>query len=131
MTKMIASFATLAALSAFSSASALAQSGSCDSFLSTHEVFQCLIDDHAVADKTLNATYRDIQEVLRSYSTTRSKALVAAQRAWISLRDLDCASEGLAFEGGALQKIIVQGCLTRKTKERTTELETQYELQVH
>ncbi|MCA2961376.1 MAG: DUF1311 domain-containing protein [Silvanigrellales bacterium] len=131
MTKLTVSFATLVALSALSSASALAQSGNCGSFLSTNEVFQCLVDEHSAADKALNVSYSAIQDVLRSYSTTRSKALVAAQRAWISLRDLDCASEGLAFEGGSLQKIIVQGCLTRKTKERTTELETQYELQVH
>lgn len=121
--------AAVAALASFVTVPAFAQSSDCGDRLATSDIFQCLVDEHAVADKALNTVYGDIQASLRSYSQKRSQALVAAQRAWITLRDLDCTSEGLAFDGGSFQKVVVQACLNRKTMERTAELEAHYELQ--
>jgi uncharacterized protein YecT (DUF1311 family) len=116
-------------LVSFCAAPALAQlpSQPCDSYTTTNEIYQCLLREYVVADSLLNTTYAIRQAVLKSYSLPRSQALTAAQRAWISLRDLDCASEGKAFDGGTFEKVIVQGCLVRKTQERTRYLETHYE----
>lgn len=104
----------------------LAQGSPCDDAQNTHDMYRCALEELALADGALNQTYSTIQNHVLANSPTRKAALQTAQRAWISLRDLDCHSEGLAFEGGSFQKVLVTFCLGRKTRERTAELQQQY-----
>ena len=108
---------------------ALAQSSPCSALFTTNDIYQCLVGEHAIADKELNEAYDAVQSTLRLSNNGRSQALTSAQRAWITLRDLDCVSESMPFQGGTFQKVLIQSCLTRMTKERTLYLETHYALE--
>jgi hypothetical protein len=44
--------------------------------------------------------------------------LKKAQLAWIALRDADCAFVGSGTEGGSVQPMIINQCMTEKTVER-------------
>ena len=49
-------------------------------------------------------------------------ALRDAQRAWIAFRDRACEVEGMRYEGGSIQPMIVAGCLERLTRARSEDL---------
>ncbi|MGF1513205.1 MAG: lysozyme inhibitor LprI family protein [Elainellaceae cyanobacterium] len=67
---------------------------------------------YAGADRQLNQTY---QAVINTLGTTAQDKLVAAQRAWIALRDEECAFQPLI-------DISRDSCLTQVTRDRTGQL---------
>jgi uncharacterized protein YecT (DUF1311 family) len=50
------------------------------------------------------------------------KALVTAQRAWISYRDAQCEAAGFQARGGTMEPMLVAGCIADITEVRTKEL---------
>ncbi len=75
--------------------------------------------DYKKADAELNKAYR---EVLNKLDASGKTDLKAAQNAWIKYRDLDCKFQSSGAAGGAVQAMVVAGCMTDKTVARTKEL---------
>lgn len=95
------------------SASALADE--CASLSTQTEMSSCAAQQYQAADKTLNQTY---QTALKQAAAPQRDLLKKAQQAWIALRDADCTLIGSGTEGGSIQPMIVNQCLTEKTNER-------------
>ncbi|WP_297115446.1 lysozyme inhibitor LprI family protein [uncultured Enterobacter sp.] len=95
------------------SASALANE--CDKATTQLELNTCSAQQYQAADKKLNATY---QAAIKRATAPQRDLLKKAQQAWIALRDADCAFIGSGTEGGSVQPMIVNQCLTEKTVER-------------
>ena len=49
----------------------------------------------------------------------RADSLLAAQRAWIVLRDADCGLEYAMWGSGSMRQIAGAGCRMQRTAERT------------
>lgn len=73
------------------------------------------------ADTELNATYRQITARLAQDGAAR-RALVEAQRAWITFRDAECAFTTIDNEGGSIRPMLRLGCATDLTRRRTADL---------
>jgi len=93
------------------------------------EMTSCEQDRYGEADKALNAqwkatraaaaaTDKDLDESDRG----AEKALLTAQRAWISYRDAQCEAEGFQARGGSMEPMLVAGCLANMSDNRTKEL---------
>ncbi len=82
---------------------------------------ECARRDHEFWDGLLNDAY---QQVIARSDTTREENLRAAQRAWITYRDLTCDMEAADYAGGSIQPMIRLGCQTRLTERRARDLET-------
>jgi hypothetical protein len=63
---------------------------------------QCAAQQHAAADKELNALYQQITARLKG-NPKRKKLLVGAQRAWVGFRDAECTFSASGVEGGPLR----------------------------
>ena len=95
------------------SASALANE--CDKATTQLEMNTCSAQQYQAADKKLNQTY---QAAIKRAAAPQRDLLKKAQQAWITLRDADCTFIGSGTEGGSIQPMIVNQCLTEKTAER-------------
>src|SRR5690606_8753752 len=95
------------------SASALANE--CDNATTQLELNTCSAEQYQAADKKLNQTY---QAATKRAAAPQRDLLKKAQQAWIGLRDADCAFIGSGTEGGSIQPMIINQCMTEKTVER-------------
>ena len=95
------------------SASALADE--CDKATTQTELSACAAEQYQAADKKLNQTY---QAAIKRAAAPQRDLLKQAQQAWIALRDADCKLMGSGTEGGTIQPMIINQCLTEKTAER-------------
>ncbi|WP_224814443.1 lysozyme inhibitor LprI family protein [Hasllibacter sp. MH4015] len=82
---------------------------------------ECAARDNQFWDRLLNDAY---QQVIARSDAAREENLRAAQRAWITFRDLTCQMEAADYEGGSIQPMILQACLARLTERRARDLET-------
>ena len=82
---------------------------------------QCADQDFNTADARLNATYRQLTDRLRD-DVDKAKLLVTAEKAWIALRNADCAFQGSGVEGGNVYPMIVAMCRTEMTDQRVETL---------
>jgi len=95
------------------SASALADE--CASATTQTDLNTCTAQQYQAADKKLNQTY---QAAMKRAAAPQRELLKKAQQAWIALRDADCAFAGSGSEGGSVQPMIINQCMTEKTAER-------------
>ncbi|MBL5884116.1 lysozyme inhibitor LprI family protein [Lelliottia aquatilis] len=95
------------------SASALADE--CASASTQTDLNTCTAQQYQSADKKLNQTY---QAAMKRAAAPQKELLKKAQQAWIALRDADCAFAGSGSEGGSVQPMIINQCMTEKTAER-------------
>ena len=79
------------------------------------ELNTCTASQYQAADKKLNQTY---QTAMKRAAAPQRDLLKKAQLAWIALRDADCAFVGSGTEGGSVQPMIINQCMTEKTVER-------------
>ncbi|MFD2057142.1 lysozyme inhibitor LprI family protein [Mesorhizobium calcicola] len=79
----------------------------------------CAGEDYQAADARLNKAYQDL---ISSDDADSKRLLQAAQRAWITFRDAECAHSTAASEGGSIHSMEVSQCLTRLTNDRTRQL---------
>ncbi len=79
------------------------------------ELNTCTATQYQAADKKLNQTY---QAAMKRAAAPQRDLLKKAQLAWIALRDADCAFVGSGTEGGSVQPMIINQCMTEKTVER-------------
>jgi uncharacterized protein YecT (DUF1311 family) len=82
----------------------------------------CASQNYQNADVRLNALYRQITGRLKDDSDA-TKALVAAQRAWIAFRDAECAFVGSKTAGGSVSPVIVAQCKAGLTELRVKDFE--------
>jgi uncharacterized protein YecT (DUF1311 family) len=94
----------------------------CGSAATQTEMNACAAQNNQKADARLNALYRQITGRLKDDSDA-TKALVAAQRAWISFRDAECAFVGSKTAGGSVNPAIVAQCKTGLTELRVKDFE--------
>ena len=95
------------------SASALADE--CDKATTQTELSACAAEQYQAADKKLNQTY---QAAIKRAAAPQRDLLKKAQQAWITLRDADCAFISSSSQGGSVQPMVNNQCLTDKTNER-------------
>lgn len=77
----------------------------------------CAAKEYDEADKALNRAWKPAKQFGDNIGV--GEDLLAAQRAWLAYRDLECDVQASLFEGGSLQPLIRLGCLTDLTTERT------------
>jgi uncharacterized protein YecT (DUF1311 family) len=81
---------------------------------------QCAQQNYQRSDQVLNQVYQDLRATL---STPAKNQLQAAETAWLSFRDADCAFERSQFEGGSIAPLIYASCLEQLTDQRIADLE--------
>lgn len=100
----------------------------CDTNAPQQVLNQCLAREYAAADAELNRVwkpaYAEMQRLDRDYGASApgpgyAEALLTSQRAWIAYRDAQCLTESNAMRGGSAQPMILYGCKTSMTRERT------------
>ena len=79
----------------------------------------CAGEDYQAADARLNKAYQDL---ISSDDADGKRLLQAAQRAWITFRDAECAHSTAASVGGSIHSMEVSQCLTRLTNDRIKQL---------
>jgi len=79
----------------------------------------CAGVDYQAADAKLNAAYKDL---VGRNDEKANQLLQAAQRAWITFRDAECAYSAADSEGGSIHPMEISQCLTEVTNERTKQL---------
>lgn len=101
----------------------------CADAMTQRDMNICAQRDYEAADAELNAQWATTKALLAESDKSAdadgegaSDRLLAAQRAWLSYRDKQCALEGFAVEGGSMQPLILSSCLADLTRKRTEDL---------
>ncbi|NNC72643.1 MAG: DUF1311 domain-containing protein [Sphingomonadaceae bacterium] len=91
----------------------------------------CAHWEYELADAELNDVWEQAIEYARNYLNhddmndgrpSGAQRLLAAQRAWITLRDEHCAVYSYHMRGGSAEPLLYHGCRTSMTRARTSEL---------
>lgn len=107
-----------------------AMAADCSDPVTTLEMRICAAEDLKRADAQLNAAYRDAKAAAAEADALHEERadggavhhLREAQRAWIKLRDADCALAGFPFRGGTLEPVLITSCHADLTEKRTEDL---------
>lgn len=78
----------------------------------------CAAYRYEQSDAELNRLWRLLEANYRNMETLR-----AAQRAWITFRDLTCFAEAEGVRGGSIYPLVLNGCLERQTLRRIEDLQ--------
>lgn len=100
---------------------ATAQGTDCEKAETQVELRQCEQARYQDADKALNEQW-SLARAQIGEEPDAEKALLDAQRAWITFRDLHCKAVGFQSRGGTLEPVVVAGCLADVTGHRVEEL---------
>ncbi len=92
----------------------------CKDPMTQTEMNQCAAIDLAKADAQLNAAYKKLMPQLDASQKAEVKAI---QLAWIKFKDLNCKFESSSAEGGSMQPLLRDTCLTQLTEARTKVLQ--------
>lgn len=82
----------------------------------------CIQAETAVWDTLLNETYKRVRSELRARGGALPDQLLAAQRAWITYRDAECALDYARWGDGSIRTIVGANCMMLETAERALEL---------
>ena len=106
--------------------SARAMGAECDGYGNQMELNACAAREYGASDVLLNKTYRKVtaNPSLHPQSKRDAELLTTAQRAWLTFRDAHCALVGNAYDGGSVQPLVVNTCLSEITLQRVKQLET-------
>jgi uncharacterized protein YecT (DUF1311 family) len=77
----------------------------------------CAAKEYREADAALNTAWKSAKAFADAIG--QDKALLTAQRAWLTYRDAACDVHASPFEGGSLQPLIQSTCQSKITAERT------------
>jgi len=77
----------------------MAHAVDCDNASDQATMNQCASQQHAAADKELNALYQQITARLKANPDSK-KLLVGAQRSWIAFRDAECKFRRQGWKAG-------------------------------
>jgi uncharacterized protein YecT (DUF1311 family) len=101
----------------------LAHAVDCDNASDQATMNQCASQQHAAADKELNALYQQITTRLKDRPDSK-KLWVGAQRSWIAFRDAECKFSASGVEGGSVYPLVYGNCITQLTKARVETFKT-------
>ena len=86
----------------------------------------CAVAAFKAADARLNAAYAKARAAMQAIDAGLSapergaeKALTAAQRAWIIVRDQTCTAEAYQYYGGSIAPLVFANCAADLTAART------------
>ncbi|MEM8697194.1 MAG: lysozyme inhibitor LprI family protein [Pseudomonadota bacterium] len=91
----------------------------------------CAYWEYELADAELQDVWEQAIVYARNYLSfdemndgrpSGAERLLAAQRAWIILRDEHCAAWSYHMRGGSAEPLLYHGCRTGMTRQRVTEL---------
>lgn len=91
----------------------------CRSAMDNESLYQCSSHEFKAQDERLNIAYRKMFKML---DPKGAEKLQAAQRAWITFRDLNGAFYADFFRGGTASRLEGLGAQTSMTKARADEL---------
>ena len=104
---------------------------------------ECFAKLYVDTDAQLNLSYNKLINTMKTYFTDAQRQnnpsqiahhqaamdrLLAAQRAWLNYRDLNCDSVKFQYEGGSLSPTIWSQCMAVTTQQRIATLTTAYDL---
>ncbi len=107
------------------------------------EINECFATLYQQTDAQLNTTYNKIVASMKSsfvdaqhqndapritHDQSAMDKLLAAQRAWLTYRDLHCDSVKFQYEGGSLSPTVWSQCMAETTQQRIASLTTSYDL---
>lgn len=104
--------------------SSAALAGECDKAVTQIDSNECYDALYKKDDAALNQTYK---KVMKLASPAQQNLLKQAQLAWLKVRDADCkflVSDPTGESGGTIGPMIHSICLSDRTKERTSFLES-------
>lgn len=108
---------------------AAAQVEDCMAATTQLDLNTCAAQDFAAQDANLNEAYASAKDILQGIDADldpadqgAAKALLQAQRAWITYRDAGCMAEAYLYEGGSIQPMIYSACRARVTAARAQDL---------
>ncbi|MBK4716674.1 MULTISPECIES: lysozyme inhibitor LprI family protein [Tenebrionibacter/Tenebrionicola group] len=87
----------------------------CGNIQTQQEMNACAAAEYQKADQNLNETY---QAILQRATPQQRQLLAEAEQAWIRVRDADCKFVSSGAVGGSAQALVLNQCLTDKTRER-------------
>lgn len=126
---MLKTLSTAALLGLLATGAVQAQATDCGNAGNTVEINACMAEVFGKADAALNVAYQEVLAHIRDYlsydAALAAKAeddLRNAQRAWITLRDSDCAVAGHSVSGGSMQSMVMSDCMIVTTQNRTDAL---------
>lgn len=90
---------------------------------SSRSMEACAEQELKGADAELKKAYDRLAAA--SEAAAERARLRRAQRAWLSYRRANCASEAFLYRGGTIQDFIQLKCMARVTRERRAEVEAQ------
>ncbi len=90
------------------------------SALSTAGMLDCIGAETQIQDRRLNTAYA---KAMKDLTPEQRERLRAAQRAWLTFREADCAAVVDPEQWGSLSRINGATCELNRTIERTIELE--------
>lgn len=107
---------------------AYAEDDSCSNAVTTTEINGCVKGKLDAADQKMNATYRQVMDLLsqpdglgRSQEFAK-KNLIKAQRHWVNLRDIDCDVVLFLNADGTIRTSLYLQCKVEMTLERENHL---------
>ncbi|MTI01063.1 lysozyme inhibitor LprI family protein [Roseibium sp. RKSG952] len=127
--KTVLTFLPALVLACLASAAKANEKIDCGYPLTQMEMTFCAQQSWEQADRQLNEVYGEALEHMTQMDSMlpqslkgAADALKDAQRAWIPFRDKACTSYGFLARGGSMEPMLVYGCRTTLTKQRTEEL---------
>jgi uncharacterized protein YecT (DUF1311 family) len=120
-------YAVVAAVAMVDSQVARAGASNCDG-ATTLEIGSCMKDQQAKNERELNVVYSRVMKLLSQPDTNEiqnaetKRALVAAQRAWVTFRKQDCDALYSYYSDGTIRSLKFQGCMISRTESRIKEL---------
>lgn len=81
----------------------------------------CIIEERDLRDRVLNREYTEARKALAGDKPT-DDSLLAAQPAWITWRDAECALEHARYGGGPLPSMASASCQMWMTARRAIEM---------
>ena len=104
----------------------------CDNPVAQQEMNWCAAREFEKADAALNQQWKLTASAMKArdaeWDFSQDKrpghfdTLLAAQRAWLTYRERQCASEGYWARGGSMEPLLVSTCKTTLTERRTEQL---------
>lgn len=80
----------------------------------------CAANAYEMADTLLNEAYK---QLLKKLDKSNQASLTLAQLAWVKFKDLQCAHEASASQGGSIQPLVRSTCLTALMQQRRQQLQ--------
>ncbi|WP_133192647.1 lysozyme inhibitor LprI family protein [Labrenzia sp. 011] len=104
-------------------AAAQDQESACRDAQTQLELNECSARAYQSADGALNDAYKAAMAVVKDWSSDSQDKLRDAQRLWIAYRDKACEIH-VYPQSGSITPLLVNECLLKITRDRTTDLES-------